>query len=65
LKNAGRISKGELPVESLGAHAIDERTLEIILERPAPYFISQLPHKTAKPLHQKSIETFGSDFGTR
>jgi oligopeptide transport system substrate-binding protein len=62
LKNAERINKGELPVESLGARALDDRTLEIILEQPAPYFIAQLPHMTAKPLHQKSIEFFGSDF---
>ena len=62
LKNAERINKGELPIESLGARALDERTLAITLEQPAPYFISQLPHMTAKPLHQKSIELFGSDF---
>ena len=62
LKNAERINKGELPVEALGARALDETTLEIALEQPAPYFISQLAHMTAKPLHQKSIEAFGSDF---
>ncbi len=62
LKNAERINKGELPVEALGARAKDETTLEIALEHPAPYFISQLAHLTAKPLHRKSIEAFGSDF---
>jgi oligopeptide transport system substrate-binding protein len=62
LKNAEKINKGELPVEALGVRALDETTLEITLEQPAPYFISQLAHMTAKPLHQKSIEAFGSDF---
>ena len=62
LKNAERINKGELPLEALGARALNETTLEITLEHPAPYFISQLPHLTAKPLHRKSIEAFGSDF---
>ncbi|MGH6800369.1 MAG: peptide ABC transporter substrate-binding protein, partial [Methylocella sp.] len=62
LKNAARINKGELPVEALGTRATDETTLEIALEQPAPYFISQLAHMTAKPLHRKSIEAFGSDF---
>jgi oligopeptide transport system substrate-binding protein len=62
LKNAERINKGELPVEFLGVRGLDETTLEIALEEPAPYFISQLAHMTAKPLHQKSIEAFGSDF---
>jgi oligopeptide transport system substrate-binding protein len=62
LKNAERINKGELPVEALAVRALDETTLEIALEQPAPYFISQLAHMTAKPLHRKSIEAFGSDF---
>jgi oligopeptide transport system substrate-binding protein len=62
LKNAERINKGELPVEALALRALDETTLEIGLEQPAPYFISQLAHMTAKPLHRKSIEAFGSDF---
>jgi oligopeptide transport system substrate-binding protein len=62
LKNARRINKGQLPVEALAVRALDETTLEIALEQPAPYFISQLAHMTAKPLHRKSIEAFGSDF---
>ncbi len=62
LKNAKRINKGELPVEALAVRALDETTLEIALEQPASYFISQLAHMTAKPLHRKSIEAFGSDF---
>jgi oligopeptide transport system substrate-binding protein len=62
LKNAKRINKGELPVEALAVRPLDETTLEIALEQPATYFISQLAHMTAKPLHRKSIEAFGSDF---
>ncbi|HUZ91083.1 MAG TPA: peptide ABC transporter substrate-binding protein [Methylocella sp.] len=62
LKNAEKINRGELPAEALGVRALDEHTLEIALEHPAAYFISQLAHFTAKPLHQKSIEAFGSDF---
>ena len=62
LKNAERVNKGELPAGALGVRALNEKTLEITLEHPAVYFISQLAHLTAKPLHQKSIETYGSDF---
>ncbi len=62
LKNAERINKGELPVEALGVRALDERKLEITLEEQTAYFIAQLAHMTAKPLHQKSIEAFGADF---
>ncbi|SFK68551.1 peptide ABC transporter substrate-binding protein [Methylocapsa palsarum] len=62
LKNAARVNKGELPLEALGARALSETSLEIALERPAPYFLEQLTHFTAMPLHQASIEAFGSDF---
>jgi oligopeptide transport system substrate-binding protein len=62
LKNAEKINKGELPVAALGARALGDGTLEITLEQRAPYFIAQLAHMTAKPLHQKSLEAFGSDF---
>ena len=44
------------------SRALDEHILEITLERPAPYFISQLAHFTAKPLHRRSVETYSSDF---
>lgn len=62
LKNAEKINKGELALDTLGVRALDEHRLEITLEQPAPYFIAQLAHMTAKPLHQKTIETYGSDF---
>jgi oligopeptide transport system substrate-binding protein len=62
LKNAEKINKGELPVEFLGARALDNRTLEITVEQRTPYFVAQLAHMTAKPLHQRTIEAFGSDF---
>jgi oligopeptide transport system substrate-binding protein len=62
LKNAEAVNKGKLPAEALGARALDEETLEVTLEHPAAYFIDQLPHMTAKPLHRKSIEAFGADF---
>lgn len=62
LKNAERINKGELPPDSLGVRVLSDTRLEIELEHPAPYFISQLTHMTAKPLHRKSVEAFGSDF---
>jgi oligopeptide transport system substrate-binding protein len=62
LKNAEKINRGELPAEALGVRALDKGTLEITLEAPAPYFIAQLTHITAKPLHQKSIAEFGADF---
>ncbi len=51
LKNAEKVNKGQAKVEELGVKAIDDRTLELTLENPAPYFIAQLAHQTGLPLH--------------
>lgn len=40
VKNAEAINKGELPLEALGATAIDDYTLEVELESPTGYFLS-------------------------
>ncbi len=62
LKNAQKVNKGELPPEALGVRALDAGRLEITLESRTPYFLEQLAHFTAKPLHRRSIEAFGADF---
>jgi oligopeptide transport system substrate-binding protein len=42
--------------------APDERTLEITLERPTPYFLELLTHQTGLPVHPPSVERFGKDY---
>lgn len=62
--NAEKINKkGEgARLEDLGVKALDERTLEIALERPTPYFLELLTHQTGLPVHPPSVEKFGKDF---
>lgn len=60
--NAEAISKGEMPKEELGARAVDDRTLEITLNNPTPYFLELLTHQTGFPLHQASVEQLGDEF---
>jgi oligopeptide transport system substrate-binding protein len=62
LKNAEKVNKGALPVDDLGVRALGNHILEVTLEHPAPYFISQLTHITAKPLHRASVEAYGASF---
>lgn len=38
IRNAREVNGGRLPVSDLGVQALDEQTLEVILERPAPLF---------------------------
>jgi oligopeptide transport system substrate-binding protein len=39
VKNGEKISKGDLPLNELGAKAIDDYTLEVQLEKPCPFFL--------------------------
>ncbi|HEV7418162.1 peptide ABC transporter substrate-binding protein [Tianweitania sediminis] len=62
MENAEAINKGEKQPSELGARAIDDRTLEIKLNAPTPYFLQLLTHQTGFPIHQKSVEQFGNEF---
>jgi oligopeptide transport system substrate-binding protein len=55
VKNARAITTGERLPETLGIRAIDGLTLEITLEQPTPYFLGQLTHYFAYPLHAASV----------
>jgi len=60
--NAQKVNRGEAKPEELGARAVDDRTLEIRLEQPTPYFIELLTHQTGLPVHPGSVEKFGKDY---
>lgn len=61
-KNAQAVKEGRLPVSALGVHAIDERTLEVNLEHPAPYLPGLLKHGTAYPTPKHVVERWGDDW---
>jgi len=64
IKNAQAISKGELALDELGVKVIDEKTLEVTLERPTPYFLSLLGFITYYPVQEASVVEFGEKFAT-
>jgi ABC-type oligopeptide transport system substrate-binding subunit len=53
--NAPAILRGELPPEQLGVRALDDRTVEILLSHPVPYFPDILTNTVASPLHRSSL----------
>jgi oligopeptide transport system substrate-binding protein len=57
--NAPAILRGELPAEKLGVRALDDRTLEIRLSQPVPYFPDILTNTVASPVHPTSIAASG------
>lgn len=59
IKNAAQVNTGELSPEELGARAIDDKTLELTLEYPAPYLPGLLTHYTTYPVPQHVVEQYG------
>ncbi|MBA2174763.1 peptide ABC transporter substrate-binding protein [Halobacillus locisalis] len=64
IKNATAVSNGEAAVEDLGVTAVDDKTLEVQLEKPVPYFKSMTVFVTFMPLNQSFVEEHGEDFAT-
>lgn len=50
IKNAELAKKGEVPLSEVGITVIDELTLVVDLEYPAPYFLGLTAHWTYSPL---------------
>lgn len=63
-KNAKKIRNGELSVEELGVKALDDKTLEITLENPAPYLPKLLTGSRFLPQSEKVAKNLGEQYGT-
>lgn len=64
IKNAEAINTGDTPKEELGVKAIDEKTLEVTLERPDPSFLSLTSFGTFTPINEAFATEKGKDFTT-
>jgi oligopeptide transport system substrate-binding protein len=62
IENAAAIIAGEKPVTDLGVTAIDDRTLEVKLSAPLPYFPQMVVHATTFPVHRATIEAHGAEW---
>ena len=63
IKNAEAVNNGEMPVEALGARAVDDRTLEVEFERPVPYFDKLTAFATYNPINQAFYESTNGRYG--
>lgn len=60
IKDAKAFNEGRLQdFDQVGVKALDDCTLEVVLENPTPYFLSMQIHFTWYPVHQSAIERFG------
>ncbi len=62
VKNAEEVNTGKAKPEALAVRAVDDRTLEITLEGPAPFFLGQLTHYTAYPVPRHVVEEAGKEW---
>jgi len=62
VKNADDIVAGKMPITELGVKAIDDKTLEVDLSKPVPYFVRMTAHATLYPIPQAVVEKFGADW---
>ena len=60
IKNADAFFKGEIKdFSKVGVKALDDRTLEVELNSPTPFFLQILDHHSYYPVHPPTIEKFG------
>ncbi|MGB8932625.1 MAG: peptide ABC transporter substrate-binding protein [Anaeromyxobacteraceae bacterium] len=52
VKNAEAVNGGKLPTSALGVRALDDRTLEVELERPTGYFLGLTAFATYLPVRE-------------
>lgn len=62
VKNAEDIYNGKKEPAELGIKAIDDKTLEVMLNHPAPYFPSLMSHYISYPLPKHIVEKFGNNW---
>ncbi len=62
IKNAEAVNHGEMTPDQIGVTALDDLTLEIRLEHPAPYLPQLLKHYTAYPVPKHLVERHGDDW---
>ncbi|TQR20223.1 peptide ABC transporter substrate-binding protein [Psychrobacillus vulpis] len=62
IKNATAISEGTVEYTELGVKALDEKTLEVTLEKPIPYFLSLMSFGTFLPLKEEFVTAQGENY---
>ncbi|AQS53915.1 Dipeptide-binding protein DppE [Jeotgalibaca dankookensis] len=64
VENAGDVIDGTADPDQLGVTALDDKTLEVKLSNPVPYFESLMAFISFFPMNQAFMEEVGDDYGT-
>ncbi|MDF2802437.1 MAG: putative secreted protein [Anaerocolumna sp.] len=63
-KNGQAFNEGTATADELGVKAVSDYVLEVTLENPTAYFLSQLAFGVFAPLNEKAYTEFGEAYGT-
>ncbi|HWQ62610.1 MAG TPA: peptide ABC transporter substrate-binding protein [Negativicutes bacterium] len=55
LKNGESYNKGQATADAVGVKALDGRTLQVVLEKPTPYFLTLTAFHTYYPVHRATV----------
>ncbi|WP_315122090.1 peptide ABC transporter substrate-binding protein [uncultured Clostridium sp.] len=64
LKNGRDYYDGKAKAEDIGVKAVDEKTLEVELENPTPYFLELTAAAQLYPLREDIVKAEGDKYGT-
>ncbi|KLV07312.1 peptide ABC transporter substrate-binding protein [Photobacterium aquae] len=59
IQNAAAISGGKLAPDQLGVKAIDDKVVQITLDKPVPHFVKMLVHESTFPVYAPAIKAHG------
>lgn len=65
IKGGEAYNTGKGKVEDVGVKALDDKTLEVVLERPTAFFLNLTSFTTFAPAQKAAVEKFGKDFATK
>jgi oligopeptide transport system substrate-binding protein len=64
VKGAAEYNQGKGSAEEVGVKALDDKTLQVTLNNPTPFFLNQMAFPIFFPQNQKIVEEKGADYGT-
>lgn len=62
IKNGAQYTEGSAKPEDVGVKALDDKTLEVVLSNPTPYFIDLMHYPTYMPLRKDIIDKYGDQW---
>lgn len=64
IKNADKVNAGKLSPDKIGIKAVNDKTVQIQLEKPIAYFKVLMAYPLFGPQNQKIVDKYGKKYGT-